>query len=38
MIGKRNKPTAGGPGQPGRPARTAEDLARYKAIRERFQR
>jgi transcriptional regulator with XRE-family HTH domain len=34
----RNKPTASGPNQPSRPARTAEDLARYRAIRERFQR
>jgi transcriptional regulator with XRE-family HTH domain len=38
MTSKRNKPTASGPDQPSRPARTAEDLARYKAIRERFQR
>src|SRR3954471_8935469 len=37
MTSKRSKPTASGPGQPSRPARTAEDLARYKAIRERFQ-
>jgi transcriptional regulator with XRE-family HTH domain len=38
MISKRNKPTTRGSDQPKRPARTAEDLARYKAIRERFQR
>jgi transcriptional regulator with XRE-family HTH domain len=38
MTSKKNKPTASGPDHPSRPARTAEDLARYKAIRERFQR
>jgi transcriptional regulator with XRE-family HTH domain len=38
MTSKRNKPPASGPDRPSRPARTAEDLARYKAIRERFQR
>jgi DNA-binding XRE family transcriptional regulator len=38
MTNKRSKPTASAPDQPTRPARTAEDLARYKAIRERFQR
>jgi transcriptional regulator with XRE-family HTH domain len=37
MTSKRTKPTASGLDQPSRPARTAEDLARYKAIRERFQ-
>ena len=37
MISKRNKPAASVPDQPSRPARTAEDLARYRAIRERFQ-
>ena len=37
MTSKKSKPAASGPGQPTRPARTAEDLARYKAIRERFQ-
>jgi DNA-binding Xre family transcriptional regulator len=37
MKSKRNKPAANGPSKPTRPARTAEDLARYKAIRERFQ-
>jgi DNA-binding XRE family transcriptional regulator len=37
MSSNRNKPIASGPDQPSRPARTAEDLARYKAIRERFQ-
>ena len=38
MTRKRNKLTVNGAAQPSRPARTAEDLARYKAIRERFQR
>jgi transcriptional regulator with XRE-family HTH domain len=37
MTSKTSKPTASGLGQATRPARTAEDLARYKAIRERFQ-
>ena len=38
MTRKKNNQTANGTAQPARPARTAEDLARYKAIRERFQR
>jgi ribosome-binding protein aMBF1 (putative translation factor) len=38
MARKKNKQTVNGAVQPRRPARTAEDLARYKAIRERFQR
>jgi DNA-binding XRE family transcriptional regulator len=38
MTRKRNKQTANGAAQPSRPARTAEDLARYQAIRDRFQR
>src|SRR5436305_9591339 len=37
MTRKRSKPTASGLGQTALPARTAEELARYKAIRERFQ-
>ncbi len=37
MSSKRSKPTANGLGRPTRPAHTAKDLARYKAIRERFQ-
>jgi transcriptional regulator with XRE-family HTH domain len=38
MSQNRAEQTANGAAQPNRPARTAEDLARYKAIRERFQR
>ena len=38
MTSKRNKPTASGSDQPRRPGRSAEDLGRYKEIRERFQR
>jgi transcriptional regulator with XRE-family HTH domain len=38
MTTKRDKQTANGAARPSKPARTAEDLARYKAIRERFQR
>jgi DNA-binding XRE family transcriptional regulator len=38
MTRNRNKQSANGADQPSRPARTAEDIARHKAIRERFQR
>jgi transcriptional regulator with XRE-family HTH domain len=38
MTAKRNKQTADGTDQSGRRPRTGEDLARYQAIRERFQR